>query len=283
MCSWMRRLILLFLPPGHKFPEAGSHATTVAACFPEHDAPGRATNIHCMSDSSALESFLGKWRSRWPEWAVAEVFVPVERRALVVAWFALLQEFEDAMNVTGDPLPADAKLAWWGQELKDWSGRRSRHPLGRVLEPHAAPWDALADALPALIDARETPEDGDAALAQLLAYGKAAAEVEAVLLGGRTVSPDAMAVQVLAARLMAVGATALPRHVKGAGDSNASQRMAQWKAALLEHWPDQRTGARERRIHAGLSRMRLQRQGMPPRPVSRVRLLFNAWWAARGG
>ncbi|WP_017917626.1 squalene/phytoene synthase family protein, partial [Xanthomonas sp. SHU 308] len=91
-----------------------------------------------MSSSSALDAFLDKWRRRWPEWAVAEAFVPAPQRARTVAWFALLQEFDDILNIAGDPLPADAKLAWWGEELRSWSGQRSRHPLGRVLEPVAA-------------------------------------------------------------------------------------------------------------------------------------------------
>ena len=102
-----------------------------------------------MSDSAALDSFLDKWRARWPEWSVGEIFVVPERRDIAVAWFALLQEFDDALNVAGDPLPADAKLAWWGEELRGWAARRSRHPLGRRLEPVRADWARLADALPA--------------------------------------------------------------------------------------------------------------------------------------
>ncbi|MBC3971419.1 squalene/phytoene synthase family protein, partial [Xanthomonas translucens] len=100
-----------------------------------------------MSSTSALDAFLDKWRSRWPEWAVAETFVPAPQRTRAVAWFALLQEFDDILNIAGDPLPADAKLAWWGEELRSWAAQRSRHPLGRVLEPVAAPWAALAEAL----------------------------------------------------------------------------------------------------------------------------------------
>ena len=99
-----------------------------------------------MSDSAALDSFLEKWRARWPEWSVAEVFVAPARRDIVVAWFALLQEFEDVLNIAGDPLPADAKLAWWGEELRGWASQRSRHPLGRRLEPVRADWARLADA-----------------------------------------------------------------------------------------------------------------------------------------
>ena len=42
-------------------------------------------------------------------------FVAESQRELAVAWFALLQEFDDMLNTSGDPLPADAKLAWWAR------------------------------------------------------------------------------------------------------------------------------------------------------------------------
>ena len=100
-----------------------------------------------MSGSEALDSFVDKWRARWPEWQVAGVFVAEEQRRPALAWFALLQEFDAILNIDGDPLPADAKLGWWATELRDWARHRSRHPLGRVLEPLDAPWERLADAL----------------------------------------------------------------------------------------------------------------------------------------
>ncbi|RBG04817.1 phytoene/squalene synthase family protein, partial [Xanthomonas oryzae pv. oryzae] len=154
-----------------------------------------------MSQSSALDSFLDKWRTRWPEWSVAEPFIPQLQRPLAAAWFALLQEWEDIMNIAGDPLPADAKLAWWQQELRDWSNQRSRHPLGRVLEPVRAPWAALADTLPAMQTARVQPQSLQQALGTLHAFAEAVVAVEAVLFA-RTQPGDgaAVAVQWLDAR-----------------------------------------------------------------------------------
>ena len=141
-----------------------------------------------MTDSTALDSFLDKWRMRWPEWRVVEIFVPEAQRQLAVAWFSLLQEFTDGMNIAGDPLPADAKLAWWGEELRDWQQQRSRHPLGRVLEPHRAPWFELAEALPALQRLRERPRDAAAAeeLARPLATAIAGVEAGANYVDGAT-------------------------------------------------------------------------------------------------
>lgn len=235
-----------------------------------------------MSDSSALDSFLDKWRQRWPEWQVAEIFVAPERRALAEAWFSLLQEFDDILNIAGDPLPADAKLAWWGEELRGWSQRRSRHPLGRRLEPLPAPWAALADALPELSAARDASADGGAAFAGLRAYGEAVAAVEAVVLGR---APDATAVvaQTLATRLAESASAAVPRDVHGEDDRN---RLRGWARTLARRWPPMSGAARERRIVDAFARARLRRfagAGEATALPSRLRLLLTAWSAARGG
>ncbi len=157
-----------------------------------------------MSDSAALDSFLEKWRARWPEWAVAEIFVAPARRDIAVAWFALLQEFDDVLNISGDPLPADAKLAWWSEELRGWADQRSRHPLGRRLEPIRAPWAQLAGALPTLTAARTRAADEAEAFAALAAIGDAVAAVEAEVLG-RAPASRAVIAQMLAARLADAG------------------------------------------------------------------------------
>ncbi|MRT52162.1 phytoene/squalene synthase family protein, partial [Xylella fastidiosa subsp. multiplex] len=46
-----------------------------------------------MTGSVALDSFLDKCLARWPEWSVADVFIPEPQRPLAMAWFTLLQEF----------------------------------------------------------------------------------------------------------------------------------------------------------------------------------------------
>jgi hypothetical protein len=240
-----------------------------------------------MSDSTALDSFLDKWLARWPEWQMAEVFVPPARRAVAVAWFALLQEFEDIMNIAGDPLPADAKLAWWGEELRDWARQRSRHPLGRVLEPQAAPWAALAEALPQLIAARDRPLDARAAFAGLQGFGAAVAAVETVLFAAPASASltQAIAAQALATRLAEAGAAALPMREAEVGESgDASAQARRWAEVLLRHWP-QRQGGRERRVLSALARGRLRRfakAGEAAPMPSAGALLFAAWRAARG-
>jgi hypothetical protein len=234
-----------------------------------------------MSDSAALDSFLEKWFARWPEWSVAEIFVAPARRDIAVAWFALLQEFDDVLNISGDPLPADAKLAWWGEELRGWSAQRSRHPLGRRLEPVRAPWTRLADALPALVAARETAAHGSEAFATLAGYGAAVAAVEAEVLG-RAPEADAVVAQMLATRLADMGVAFVPVAFRQADDV-ASVRT--WATDLLQRWHGSRQGARERRVLAAYARGRLQRlarSGAPAPLPSRPVLLFTGWRAARG-
>ncbi|HYG05825.1 MAG TPA: phytoene/squalene synthase family protein [Stenotrophomonas sp.] len=228
-----------------------------------------------MTTSSALDSFLDKWRQRWPEWAVAERFVAPGQQRVALAWFALLQEFEDIMNISGDTLPADAKLAWWQQELRDWSGQRSRHPLGRVLEPVAAPWAALAQVLPAVQEARSQPLSMEAALAVLQPFAEAVVAVEAVLFGReRGADARAVAVQWLAARVAAAGAAAMP----------AGTEASAWRAQLLARWPAKPALAQPHRIWSRLARLRLRReQAGQPTWAPPLQQLWHAWRAASGG
>lgn len=179
--------------------------------------------------STALDSFLDKWRSRWPEWSVAAPFVAESQRELAVAWFALLQEFDDMLNTGGDPLPADAKLAWWGEELRSWAAHRSRHPLGRLLEPVRAPWAQLAEALPDLVEARTVALDAAGAERALANYAEAVAAVEAALFADkpRTGAGRAVQLQTLAQRLQDAGVAGVPRSLLDEDACNAAQRWAQ--------------------------------------------------------
>ena len=242
-----------------------------------------------MTVPDALDSFLDKWRSRWPEWAVAEVFVAGTDRDRSLAWFSLLQEFDDILNIPGDPLPADAKLGWWAIELRDWANHRSRHPLGRLLEPVPAPWAQLADALPTLVESRDRQADGDTALTALSVYAQAVSEVEAIVLGGPRPAVEALAAQVLAARLAQAGLAAVPRALEtpGAGGVDADEHTARaWAGELLGHWPAKSVASRTRRIYAGFARHRLRRLAAGQAPLAGRQTmgdLWRAWRAASGG
>ena len=232
--------------------------------------------------SSALESFLDKWRDRWPEWEVVERFIAPAQRQQVVAWFALLQEFDDILNVQGETVPSDAKLAWWGEELRSWEAQRSRHPLGRVLDPVRAPWIGLADSLPDLLAARAALASAELARAALSGFAQAVAAVEAVVFDVPLQAGAGQAVlhHTLAQRLERRGQQAVPASI---GGDSAGAAVAAWAQQLLQGWGLRVAGPRPRRVLAVLARLRLQglasEKGIAPHQAG---VLLKAWWAARG-
>ena len=236
-------------------------------------------------DPDALEAFVGKWRARWPEWSVAEVFVPPGQRAIARAWAALQQELTDAAWGGGDPRPGEAKLAWWQEELHGWSQGRRRHPLGIALQRETAPWAELAAALPTLRESRDRAGDGDGAFTQLRPVAAAACRVEHALfaLGGDEGAPGNAPASVIAAcwlqsRVARDAEAAAPLDVLArAGEADAG---ALWGNELLEAWPPDPGGIRPRRLWAAIARARL-RQGGAGRPLPPWKTLWVCWHAAR--
>ena len=227
-----------------------------------------------MSDRDALQGFLDKWQAQWPEWAIAEVFVPAAQRERVQAWLALRDELSDAAWGGEDPRPGDAKLGWWAEELDGWSRGARRHPLGLALQSIPAPWGNLATCLPALRASRERPADLDAALFALEPYAEAVAGVAQHLFDSVASAPARnVVVSLLAERLLRYpdGATPL-------GDLD----VRGWARGLLAQWPPPGDGTRPGRIHAAVVRGRLQRyaQGKPA-ALPRLTALATAWRAAR--
>lgn len=212
-----------------------------------------------MTDVASLDSFIAKWRARWPEWAVAEAFVPVLQRETAVAWFALLQELTDAAWGGSDPTPGIAKLAWWQEELRGWSQGRRRHPLGLALQRQAAPWAELAAVLPVLQTNRTVVADAASALASLQDFATAAAAAERALLG-QSSAAEAIATCLLAAH---------PHWIAEAAN----------RADLMSRWPPAQ-GAIPRRIATALTRKRLAGRAWAA-PLPPWRTLWTAWRAAR--
>lgn len=236
------------------------------------------------------DSFIGKWSARWPEWQVAEAFLPADRRAAWLAWFALRQELADAAWAGADPRPGEAKLAWWAEELQGWMQGRRRHPLGAGLQSLPAPWTRLAAALPALAAARDRATDLDEANATLAPFADAVAAVDAALANdpGAPGAPS-IAFGLLGQRVLLGDDNAVPLQVRarmGAGASARDEAVA-WMQELLRRWPPPQ-GARAERIHAALVRERL-RLGVAgsgadgTRPLPHWRTLATAWRAARRG
>ena len=243
------------------------------------DRPGTAYGV----DHEALESFIGKWRARWPEWSVAEVFVPPAQHPIALAWAALQQELTDAAWGGSDARPGEAKLAWWAEELIGWSRGMRRHPLGVVLQTRATSWPALAAALPALPASRERPRDPEESGSMLQPLTEAMAAIDAELFGseGRA-GVDHRAAQLVAAclqqaRFQQPGDAHVPLSLlAGQADGGGRDR---WARHLLAHWPTA-GGARPRRLWAALARERLE-HGDATRPVPTWRVLWLSWRAAR--
>lgn len=227
-----------------------------------------------MSDHEALQGFLDKWRARWPEWRVAEAFVPMPERERAAAWLSLRDELGQAAWGGEDPRPGDAKLAWWAEELDGWARGRRRHPLGVLLQKVAAPWDTLAACLPALRASRERPAGLDAALFMLEPYAEALAGVSQHLFESQAPAPARnVVVSLLAERLLlnASGVTPL-------GDLD----VRGWARGLLDQWPPPGDGTRPGRVHAAIVRGRLSRfaDGKSP-TMPAISVALAAWRAAR--
>jgi hypothetical protein len=216
-----------------------------------------------MSEPAAPAAFADKWRARWPEWVVAETFLPATQRGQAVAWFALLQEFADAAWSGADPIPGLAKLAWWQEELRGWNRGAYRHPLGALLPKQDAPWTQLADALSALRD-RASLHDAVRMPPAYRSFGQGIVETELAVFGPPATVADAATSALLAERI------ALDRP-----DAATALRDAMREATA---------GARPRRLLSALVRARLSRlaAGAPWEPLSRWRALRTAWRAARG-
>ena len=232
--------------------------------------------------AEALDAFIGKWRARWPEWSVAEVFVAPAQRPVALAWAALQQELTDAAWGGSDARPGEAKLLWWQEELHGWSLGRRRHPLGGALQRQPAPWSELAAALPGLRDSRERPADREESVAQLLPLASVAAAIEQGLFGGlqTTTSIERLIVATwLQARLARDGATAVPLSAlaQRAGESAGE---AAWRDELLRHWPAADGATVPRRLWAAIARARLAR-GAPGQPLAPWMALWAAWRGAR--
>lgn len=225
----------------------------------------------------ALDSFLDKWRARWPEWSVAQVFVLPEQRGTALAWAALLQELTDAAWGGDDARPGEAKLAWWMEELQGWSRGVRRHPLGIALQKRPVPWLVLAGAIPSLRETRDRPRDRENAFAMVKPFAQAASEIEAALFGGTSEGASLLQASLLHARLAHTGKAAAPLSVLARGPEGAAVRT--WGDELSSHWPSA-NGSRPRRLWGALARQRLRR-GDAAIPLTPWSALWTAWRGAR--
>lgn len=235
------------------------------------------------NDPAALDSFLAKWRQRWPEWGVAEVFVPAPQRAPALAWASLLQELGDAAWGGRDPRPGEAKLAWWGEELQGWSRGARRHPLGATLQRQSADWSALAATLPGLRASRERPRDHAEAFATLEPFATAVAAAEQRLFigtgdGDDEASRDAVVAGLLQARFFHEGDGHVPLAILARAGEGAP--LSIWAEQLRQRWPQAPARTVPRRLWTALAHARLG-HAEPTRALKPWGSLAVAWRSAR--
>jgi len=216
------------------------------------------------------QEFIAKWRERWPEWAIAEVFIPPAQRPLVGAWFALLQEFVLAAWAGREPAPGLAKLAWWQDELNGWAKGRRRHPLGEILLAKPLPWAQLAHALNGLPISRDKVPESITAAVDLAPLARALTACEAALFGAAP-STDSNCHPIL---LDLLTEQSLLR-----GDASAAARVLSERASL----PKLASPLRPRRLQSAIlgGRLRQLCRGQSQRPLPAWRSLLSAWQAAR--
>lgn len=63
------------------------------------------------------------------------LFLPPERRRAITAVYAYCREVDDVVDDASDPTVADARLAWWGGELRALFAGTPTHPVTRALQP----------------------------------------------------------------------------------------------------------------------------------------------------
>lgn len=229
--------------------------------------------------AGAAATFTTKWRARWPEWRIGEVFVPATQRDVAVAWLALLQEFTDAAWTGEDATPGLAKLAWWNEELLGWAKGARRHPLSPVLQRQPVDWSALAANLRGLQATRGAAPTGDPAAAELDGFAAAVAAAETRLFNA-TPAPMGEGTAGSTGTVAAVRSVVLDLLAERAllhADADVAARL------LVEFPRAGITAPRVRRLQSAYLRHRLWQVGggaiVAPSPW---RSLLLSWRAARG-
>lgn len=255
-------------------------------------APGAARTL----DEAA--AFVGKWRAREPEMAVAEVFCPPAQRLPFALWGALAGEWRQAALELSDPNPTRSKCGWWAEEAILAAQGQPRHPLTIALARPALPWAEVARALLAMAQADDArPADVEAAMATVAPLAAAIVAMEAALfdVAADAAARRAVAVHLLGERLrigLEAGADGrlplalLARHgLTGAELATAAGEPAlcDWAATLRATQPAVAFAAcLYRQIRTRLDRCVLGARGRGPGcRLPPLQTLFAAWSGAR--
>ena len=80
------------------------------------------------------------------------LFLPPERRRAITALYAYCREVDDVVDEIRDPAVAQAKLAWWGDEVDRMFGGQAQHPVTRAMAPHLSSFNLRRENLLLVLD-----------------------------------------------------------------------------------------------------------------------------------
>jgi len=75
------------------------------------------------------------------------LFLPPQRRLAITALYAYCREVDDVVDEMQDPAVAQAKLAWWADEIGRLYDGDPQHPVSRALAPHLLAFRIRRDSL----------------------------------------------------------------------------------------------------------------------------------------
>jgi phytoene synthase len=75
------------------------------------------------------------------------LFLPPARRRAITALYAYCREVDDIVDGLQEPAVAQAKLAWWGEEIDRLYAGEPQHPVMRALAPHLATYSISRERL----------------------------------------------------------------------------------------------------------------------------------------
>jgi hypothetical protein len=246
---------------------------------------------------SEADVYVARWLARDPARELMQLFTPPHQRRLAALWGALQLQLDEAAFELSEASVAQAKLAWWSQELADGARGAGRHPLVRewfgqpaAATVPAAAWTGLVQPALQLAQERPTPRDLDELLQRHASYGAALAQVETALFGAAC-DPLSPVVERLARQLDGperappwVPLQLLARHQVGRDDLAApgvARALRRDLAAALLPLLAADGGAAPRRMQRALDGWRLRHWSSGagsagPRPLRRLWLLWRA-------
>jgi phytoene synthase len=83
------------------------------------------------------------------------LFLPPERRRAITALYAFCREVDDVVDECADPELAQAKLAWWRDEIRRSFSGQPQHPVALALAPVVRSFDLPAEQFQEIIDGME--------------------------------------------------------------------------------------------------------------------------------